>query len=112
MAGPPPASVVPLRRVLVRGANWLGDAVMTTPALQRLREALPASHLTLLTHEKLGALWQRHPSLDAIMTFADNENPWSVGRRLRAERFDAALVLPNSPRSALEVWLARIPARI
>lgn len=112
MPGHPPASVVPVRRLLVRGANWLGDAVMTTPALQRLREALPASHITLLTHEKLDALWQRHPSFDAILTFAANESPWSVGRRLRAEHFDAALVLPNSPRSALEVWLARIPERI
>src|ERR1019366_2649328 len=44
------------RRLLVRGVNWLGDAVMTTPALQRLREALPDSHITLLTHQKLSGL--------------------------------------------------------
>jgi len=34
------AFITPPRRILVRGVNWLGDAVMTTPALQRLREAL------------------------------------------------------------------------
>jgi heptosyltransferase-2 len=98
--------------VLVRSVNWLGDAVMTTPALQRLREALPDAHLALLTHEKLASLWEQHPSLDAIITFFPGESPWSVARRLRAERFEAAVVLPNSPRSALEVWLARIPQRI
>jgi heptosyltransferase-2 len=96
----------------VRGVNWLGDAVMTTPALQRLREALPDAHLTLLTHEKLADLWHRHPSVDAVITFSPSESPWSVARRLRAESFQAAVVLPNSLRSALEVWLARIPQRI
>lgn len=96
----------------MRGVNWLGDAVMTTPALQRLREALPAAHITLLTHEKLAALWQQHPSLDATVPFHAGESPWAVARRLRAGNFDAVLVLPNSPRSALEVWLARIPQRI
>ena len=110
MTTPPPLS--PPRRILVRSVNWLGDAVMTTPALQRLREALPAAQITLLTHEKLADLWQRHPSLDAVMTFSPGESPWSVARRLRAERFHTAVVLPNSPRSALEVWLARIPQRI
>ena len=69
-----PASVP--RRILVRGVNWLGDAVMSTPALQRLREALPAAQITLLTHEKLANLWQRHPSLDAVMTFSPGESPW------------------------------------
>jgi heptosyltransferase II len=112
MTAPPPPATLPRRRVLVRGVNWLGDAVMTTPALQRLREALPDAHITLLTHEKLADLWQRHPSLDAVMTFSQGESSWSVARRLRAERFETGLVLPNSPRSALEVWLARIPQRV
>jgi heptosyltransferase II len=92
--------------------NWLGDAVMTTPALQRLREALPDSHLTLLTPEKLTDLWQHHPSLDALITLSAGESLWSVAGRLRAGAFQTALVLPNWPRSALEAWLARIPQRI
>ena len=112
MTTPLPSSVPGLHRILVRGVNWLGDAVMTTPALERLRERFPNAHITLLTHEKLAALWQHHPSLNAMITFSSGENPWSVAQRLRAENFQAALVLPNSPRSALEVWLARIPQRI
>ena len=112
MTNPSPSSSPSPRRILVRSVNWLGDAVMTTPALQRLREALPDAHLALLTHEKLASLWERHPSLDAIITFPPGESPWSVARRLRSEHFQSAVVLPNSPRSALEVWLARIPQRI
>src|SRR6266446_2976505 len=135
--------------ILVRGVNWLGDAVMTTPALQRLRERFPEAHITLLTPEKHGKVWLHHPGIDEVMTFATDESPWSVALRIRdRERseqalteprgrsessktsgfvaaakamfrlaskrpglpvppFDLALVLPNSPRSALEVWLAR-----
>jgi len=100
------------RRILVRGVNWLGDAVMTTPALQRLRENLPGAHVTLLCHEKLADLWLHHPSVDTVVSFTSDEGPWSIARRLRGEKFDTALVLPNSPRSALELWLARIPRRI
>ena len=103
---------VPPRRILVRGVNWLGDAVMTTPALLRLREARPDAHTTLLTHAKLADLWRGHPAVDAVITFAEGEGVFQIARRLRAKQFDTALVLPNSPRSALEVFLARIPVRI
>jgi heptosyltransferase II len=100
------------RRILVRGVNWLGDAVMTTPALQRLRERFPEAQLTLLTHEKLAPLWQHHPSVDAVVPFAAAQSVWSVSRVIRCQRFERAVVLPNSPRSALEAWLAGIPERI
>src|SRR6266705_43171 len=107
-----PFSIPVDARILVRGVNWLGDAVMTTPALQRLRERFPRAHITLLTSVKLAELWLHHPSLNATVTFAAGSSVWSVARRLAREQFDLALVLPNSPRSALEVWLARIPKRI
>jgi heptosyltransferase II len=107
-----PADTSSRDRILVRGVNWLGDAVMTTPALQRLREARPKAHITLLAPEKLSELWRGHESLDAVLTFASGESPWSTAGRLRAGQFRTALVLPNSHRSALEVWLARIPQRI
>jgi heptosyltransferase-2 len=100
------------RRLLVRGVNWLGDAVMATPALARLREALPNTHLTLLTPAKLADLWQHHPALDAVLAVPTERTLFQVARELRDRNFDAGLVLPNSPRSALELWLARIPRRI
>jgi lipopolysaccharide heptosyltransferase II len=100
------------RRILVRGVNWLGDAVMSTPALLRLREALPGAQVTLLTHAKLAEIWAGHPAIDAVEEFAEGESAWSVGRRLRDGKYDTGLVLPNSPRSALELRLAGIPERV
>ena len=90
----------------MRGVNWLGDAVMTTPALLRLREKFPGAHIGLLTPDKLADLWKSHPAIDQVISFAAGENVISASKKLRAGKFDFAMVLPNSPRSALEVFLA------
>ena len=128
------------RRILVRGVNWLGDAVMTTPALLRLREHFPGALIALLTPEKLRGLWLHHPAVDEVITFKSDEGPLRIAKKvqlmmwpesagkptvaasaklaasainpLQRGAFDLALVLPNSPRSALETWLARIPRRV
>ncbi len=99
-------------RILVRGVNWLGDAVMTTPALLRLREKFPEAHIALLTPEKLAELWRHHPAVNEIISFRAGESIFAVGKKLREGKFDLALVLPNSVRSALEVFRAGIPRRV
>jgi heptosyltransferase-2 len=106
MSSPPP------RKLLIRGVNWLGDAVMSTPALLRLRAALPDTHLALLTRAKLADLWHSHPAIDEVIRLEPGESVWEAGGKLRSGGFDSALILPNSPRSALEVWLAGIPRRV
>ncbi|HEV2320010.1 MAG TPA: lipopolysaccharide heptosyltransferase II, partial [Verrucomicrobiae bacterium] len=58
-----------MKRLLVRGTNWLGDAVMTTPALMRLRQKFPDAHIALLTPEKLVELWLHHPAVDEVIPF-------------------------------------------
>jgi len=99
-------------RILIRGVNWLGDAVMTTPAIQRLREAYPEAEITLLTHQKLKDIWIAHPHVDEVETFADGEGSGSIARRMKGKGFDLGVALPNSPRTALELWRAGIPRRV
>ena len=94
----------------MRGVNWLGDAVMSVPALQRLREAKPGARITLLAPEKLAGLWEGQPFLDDLLLFSPADSLWQTARRLRAKKFSAAVAFPNSLRSALELWLARNPA--
>lgn len=106
------ASSLAFDRILLRGVNWLGDAVMSTPALLRLREAYPAAQIVLLTPAKLADLWRDHPAINAVVSFEASESAFAVGRRLRAGKFQAGLILPNSFRSALEIKLAGVPVRI
>ena len=99
-------------RILVRGVNWLGDAVMSTPALMRLRERHPKAEIILLSHQKLAPLWLGHPAIDRVVSFAAKEGLLTVARRIRAESCPIGLIFPNSLRSALELWLAGVPRRI
>ena len=100
------------QNILIRGVNWLGDAIMTLPALHRLREAKPKAKLTLLTDEKLSGLWESSRHYDEILTFKKGESPYAIGKRLKNYSYDTALILPNSFRSALECWHGGIPQRI
>jgi heptosyltransferase II len=102
----------PPKKILVRGVNWLGDAVMSTPALLRLREHFPEAEITILSPEKLALLYLDHPAIDRVFTFSSRDSVLSIGAWLRDERFDIAVIFPNSPRSALEVFLGRSKQRI
>ena len=102
------------QRILVRGVNWLGDAVMTTPAMLRLRERFPDACITLLTHAKLrdnfGAIIRR--SMGWKLSTRAKAPGASDAEDASAHKFDLGLVLPNSPRSAFELWRAGIPERL
>jgi len=65
-----------------------------------------------LTPSKLSDLWRFHPAVNETISIGPDESAFSIGRRLRAGGFDLALLLPNSPRSAIEAWLGKIPHRI
>jgi len=109
---PASENVLPAREeILVRGVNWLGDAILSVPALQRLREGKPRARITLMAPEKLGGLWEGQPFLDDLLLFSPGTTLWQTVRRLRARKFSAAVAFPNSLRSALELWLAGIPQR-
>lgn len=103
------------RRILLRSTNWLGDAVMTLPAVQRLKQAHPQAHLAVLTEPKLADLWRLHPDVAEVIVQERSDCPLCLRRyvrELRRGQFDAAVIFPNSWRSTLPIWLARVPQRI
>jgi heptosyltransferase-2 len=97
-------------RILIRSSNWLGDAVMTIPAVRAIKNGRPDAHVTIVAPEKIAALWEKVESVDAVIAISPRENVFSVARKLSGQ-FDAAILFPNSVRSALEVFLARVPRR-
>jgi heptosyltransferase II len=100
------------QRLLVRGVNWLGDAVMSTPALLRLREQLPQTRISMLVPAKIEPLFVGHPSIDNVIPIQPGANLLATARKVRAEKFEAVLIFPNSPRTAIEAFLSSIPVRI
>ena len=88
-------------RLLVRSSNWLGDAVMSIPAVEACKLGRPDLHITVLAPAKLAALWRRVPAVDEVIAIEAGESPLALGRRVK-EEFDAAILFPNSLRSALE----------
>jgi heptosyltransferase-2 len=102
-----------IRELLVRGPNWLGDLVMTTPALRALRVGLPEARITLLVRPGLEALLEGSPLVDRVRVQSSHHaGPGAVWREARAlareARFDTGLCIPDSISSALFMRLARV----
>lgn len=103
----------PARRALIIGVSWIGDTVMSFPAVQAWRRRHPADHLAVLAKPAPASVWRLHPAPDDVWTLEPGAGGvWRAARAARRARFHEAWVLPHSFRSALIPWLARIPARI
>jgi len=108
--GTDPSTLHPFR-FLVRSPNWLGDAVMSLRAARAFKHGRPDARLTVLTPAKLAAFWKSISEVDEVISFAPGDTLFAIAKKIR-DRFEAAILLPNSFRSAAEVWLAGIPRRV
>jgi lipopolysaccharide heptosyltransferase II len=99
-------------RILIRASNWLGDNLISIPAVRAIKHGRPDAHVTVLVPEKLSAIWRLVPQVDEILSLGE-KSIWRTARLLRAQKpFDAGIVFPNSFRSALELWVAGIARRV
>lgn len=103
---------------MVKGVNWIGDTVMTLPALHALRETFPNSFISVFTRNPLDQLLANNPSLDEVVGYRERKgllgliDRWRLAARIREGGYDLALILPNSFSSALVPFLAKIPMRM
>ncbi len=99
-------------KILVRATNWIGDAVMSLPALRALRGRFPDAEISVLARPWVADLYKGESSLDRVIPLAGEAGwrefgtKWKLARRLKAEAFDLAVLLPNSFESAAVVRLA------
>jgi lipopolysaccharide heptosyltransferase II len=99
-------------RILIRSSNWLGDAVMSVPAVRAIKAGRPDAHVTIATPENIAPVWKLVSEVDAIIPLPGSRL-LSVARLLgREASFDVAILFPNSVRAALESRLAGIPRRV
>jgi heptosyltransferase-2 len=90
-----------LKHLVILAPNWLGDSVMSLPAIADVRRALPKTRVTIAAR----------PSIAPFFALIADVNDVVSPEDLSGRSFDGALLLPNSFRSALLVWKARIPER-
>lgn len=106
-----------MRKILVVAPSWVGDAMLVQPMLMRLKQRHPDCMIDMLAPPWTEALFRQMPEVNDIII-----NPFPhgalrlgermrLGRQLRKARYDQAIVLPNSFKSALPPLLAKIPLR-
>lgn len=105
------------KNILVRSTNWIGDAIMTTPAVRTIRQNFPEAHIAILAYPWVADIFRNSPHVDEVILYNKNgrhrglRGILRIGRELAAADFDAAILLQNAFSAALISVLAGIPVR-
>jgi lipopolysaccharide heptosyltransferase II len=99
-------------RILIRASNWLGDSIISVPAVRAIKAGRPDAHITVMAPEKIAPVWKLVPDVDEIISLKGRSLFGALSLLNRQPAFDVAILFPNSLRTALEVWLAGIPRRV
>ncbi len=104
-------------KILIVAPNWIGDALLAQPLFARLRKKLPGVLIDALAPPWTAPVLRRMPEIDDVVEAPFDHGElalvarWRLGRRLRSRRYDQAIVLPNTFKSALVPFFAKIPVR-
>ncbi len=108
---------MPAKKILIIGPAWVGDMVMAQSLFKTIKQAHPDAIIDVLAPNWSSALLERMPEVNQalVLPFAHGElqlrKRWQIGARLRTENYQQAIILPNSWKSALIPFAARIPIR-
>jgi heptosyltransferase II len=101
-------------KILIRATNWIGDAIMSLPALRAIRQRFPEAEITVCAKPWVSALYEGERSIDKILLLegAAGARDWiaklNLVRIVRRGNFDLAILFPNSFESAAVVRLAGV----
>jgi heptosyltransferase-2 len=104
-----------MSRLCVRATNWIGDAVMSLPAIRAIRHVFPHAHIAVVARPWVADLYARETCIDRVIPYTVQKGLRArreFAARLHAERFDGAILLQNAFDAAFVAWLAHIPERI
>jgi heptosyltransferase-2 len=105
-------------KILVRATNWVGDAIMALPALRAVRAKFAQAHIAVVARPYVADIYRGQGVCDELIAYDPRGVQKGIGgrerlaQRLRAEKFDAALLLQNAFDAAWLAWRAGIPERI
>ncbi len=98
-------------KILALQLKRIGDLVLTTPALEALRRAMPDAGITLAVHESSSGLLSAIPQISAGIIFGPGRG-WTPWQQVLTGRFDVVLDFTGTDRSALAAWLSRAKRRV
>lgn len=104
-------------KILVIGPSWVGDMVMSQSLYKAIKANHPECELHVMAPAWCCALLERMPEVDKAITMPLGHGDFKLlarrrlGKQLAAEKYDQAIVQPNSMKSALIPWFAGIPVR-
>ena len=108
-----------VRRVLVRATNWVGDVIMSLPALEVIRENFPSSSITVLARPWVIPLFENHPAVDSVIPYRKSQGAFAYFRELmrtakllRNNEYDLAILFQNAFEAAFLAYLGRITFRV
>jgi len=103
---------------MIRSANWLGDAVMTVPAMMAVRETYPDAHIAVVANPLVAQLLENHPGCDEVIVYnkrAEHAGVFGMLRftaDLRRRKFDCAILFQYAIEAGIMAFLAGIPRRL
>jgi heptosyltransferase-2 len=104
------------QKILIRGVNWIGDAVLTIPAIRSIRKAFPGSHISLLVKPWVSEIFRESNDIAEIILYNNQFKGFSgklkLAKKLRQNKFNIAILFQNAFDAAFISWLAGIPERI
>jgi heptosyltransferase-2 len=102
-------------KILIRGTNWIGDAILTLPAVASIRATYPGSHIAVLVKPWVADIYKLFSDVDEIIIYENKfDSPAGVFRlaqKLREKKFDAAILLQHAIEAAIIALSAGIPLR-
>ena len=105
-------------KTLVIGPSWVGDMLMSQSLYRHLKQQNPDQSIDVLAPDWCRPVLERMPEVEQAiaMPVGHGSIQWgvrkAVARDLQNQQYDRAFVLPNSLKSALIPWFAKIPQRI
>jgi heptosyltransferase-2 len=103
--------------ILIRGTNWIGDVIMTLPAMAAIRRAFPKAKISVLAKPWVADIFSLCSDVDDVIVYRSPgihegvRGLFRLAGELKAQKFDAAIMLQNAIQAAIIAFLAGIPIR-
>ena len=105
-------------KILIRSTNWLGDALLTTPAIHSIKTHFPEAELTVLARPGVAQVFETNPDIRQVIIYENKgrhrglRGKWLLAKALKQQHFEVVVHFPHSFESAWISFLSGIPVRV